>query len=94
LALWQLLSTIFVTVTAIWWAASTTEKRLAYQENSNVAITGSDPAYLVGERKLGEAVSCPVSMPQARETVLSVHGTGVTWVDQILSLIKVVAHFI
>lgn len=55
-----------------------------------MTVTGPDPAYLVDEGQLDEAVSCPVSVSQARETVLLIHGTGVTWVYQMMLLISVV----
>lgn len=77
---WRTFSTIFVTITAIWWTVSIPERLFPYHKN-NVTVTGPDPVSLVDERQLDEAVSCPVPMLQAKETVLLVHGTGMTWVD-------------
>lgn len=74
-----------MTLIAIWWAAGTTEQKSSHQRINNTAINGPDPAYLVDETQLDEAVSCPVLMPGARETVLLVSGTGVTWVDRRIS---------
>ncbi|EED12415.1 lipase, putative [Talaromyces stipitatus ATCC 10500] len=70
-----LLPTISFALAAIWLGASVREKRLVYHKN-NVTFTGPDPVYLVDERQLDEAVSCPSSRPQAKGTVLLVHGTG------------------
>lgn len=80
MVMWQFLFTIFVTITASWWAISTAELKGTHQSENNVTVTGPDPAYFMDKRQLDEAVTCPVSVSQARETVLLVHGTGVTWV--------------
>ncbi|OKL63863.1 hypothetical protein UA08_00633 [Talaromyces atroroseus] len=78
MASWRLLSTVLIAFAAILWAL--TEKKSDYEGlNNNVTVTGPDPAFLEDEKELSQAVFCPVpSTPQAKETVLLVHGTGMT----------------
>lgn len=73
------IATILAIPIAIWWAISEREYT-ALVDSARLHYT-TDPAFTVDSNDLERAVYCPISVPNAKETVLLVHGTGMTWVN-------------
>lgn len=66
---------ILVRVAAILWAI-TESTHNTLEDNPILATT--EPTFTVDMKELNHVVSCSVPVPQAKETVLLIHGTGMT----------------
>lgn len=69
---------ILVLAAAILWAATARTYHNAHVLEDNPIQATTEPPFTVDIKDLDDAVSCPVAVPQAKETVLLIHGTGMT----------------
>lgn len=76
MGVWKTVTAILTILFAIWWAFS--EREYAAVFDSVMLNYTADPAFTVDLNDLERAVYCPISVPNAKETVLLVHGTGMT----------------
>ncbi|KAJ5222688.1 uncharacterized protein N7469_008928 [Penicillium citrinum] len=81
MGLFRVSTTLLTLLVAIWWAIS--ERNYTAILNTARLSTSLDPIYTVEQEDLENAVYCPVNVPNAKETVLLVHGTGITLMNDI-----------
>jgi len=76
MGLFRVSTTLLTLLVAIWWAIS--ERNYTAIIDTARLSTNLDPIYTVEQEDLENAVYCPVKVSNAKETVLLVHGTGIT----------------
>ncbi|KAJ5109019.1 hypothetical protein N7456_005694 [Penicillium angulare] len=86
MGLWKTLCTTLILLASIWWAIS--EREYLKLVDSAALPVAIDPEFTVSLEDLEKAVYCPISVSNAKETVLLVHGTGMApelnWDDTLL----------
>lgn len=76
MGIWKTITAILTISLAVWWALSEREYAVLF-DSAELQYT-SDPDFTVDLSDLERAVYCPISVSNAKETVLLVHGTGMT----------------
>lgn len=76
MGLLKTITALLAVLSAIWWAIA--ERKYLDLVDSASLQTNKDPAYTVDVQVLENAISCPVDVQNAKETILLVHGTGMT----------------
>ena len=76
MGIFRISTTLLTLLAAIWWAVS--ERNYTALIDTATLSTTFDPIYTTEHENLKTAVFCPVEVPHAKETVLLVHGTGIT----------------